>query len=428
MLDIKWIRDHPEEFDRIQSLRGIEPHSSKIIELDEAKRGNITKAQNLQQQRNEINKELSRVQDKLSAEFNELRNKSESLKLELELLENEARSDTRLQEILERMPNLLSSEVPPGASEEDNIEIAKWDTSLGRIKEIKSPKEHFEIGKNLEMMDFTKAAKISGSRFVVLSNHLAKLERALANFMIDTHVKEFGFTEMSVPLLVRPEAMYAAGQLPKFEEESFVTSNNYRLIPTSEVSLVNLVQDSIIPREKLPLRYTAYTPCFRSEAGAAGRDTRGMIRLHQFNKVELVSITAEDESNDEHELITSAAENILKKLELPYRKILLCGGDTGFSAKKTYDLEVWLPGQKKYREISSCSNCGDFQARRLKARYKEFGQTNAKLVHTLNGSGLAVGRTIVAILENYHNEDGSVSIPSVLKDYMGGIDRIEMVK
>ncbi|MDX1917323.1 MAG: serine--tRNA ligase, partial [Rickettsiaceae bacterium] len=318
------------------------------------------------------------------------------------------------------VPNVLSSSVPAGIDENANLEVARF----GAPRNIKNPKEHFELGENLDMMDFTVAAKISGSRFAILRQDLARLERALANFMIDTHVKEFGFTEMSVPFLVKNESMYFAGQLPKFSEESFITSGNYRLIPTSEVSLVNLVQDSIIPREKLPLRYTAYTPCFRSEAGAAGRDTRGMIRLHQFSKVELVSITAEDESDDEHELITSAAENILKKLDLPYRKMLLCAGDTGFCASKTYDLEVWLPGQQKYREISSCSNCRDFQARRLKARYKDFGQSQTKLVHTLNGSGLAVGRTIVAILENYQNEDGSISIPDVLIAYMGGLKRI----
>jgi seryl-tRNA synthetase len=246
--------------------------------------------------------------------------------------------------------------------------------------------------------------------------------------MLDTHTNEYGFLEVSPPLLVRSDAMYGTGQLPKLAEDSFLTTNDYRLIPTSEVSLTNLVSDMIIAREKLPMRFTAYTPCFRSEAGSAGKDTRGMIRLHQFNKVELVSITTPDESEQEHEYITNAAETILQKLDIPYRVMLLCSGDMGFSAKKTYDIEVWLPGQNKFREISSCSNCGDFQARRMKARYKEFNQNNTNFVHTLNGSALAVGRTLVAILENYQNEDGSISVPSCLVEYMGGIEKIDAVK
>jgi seryl-tRNA synthetase len=271
------------------------------------------------------------------------------------------------------------------------------------------------------MMDFEQTAKISGSRFVTLKGALARLERAIISFMLDTHTEEFQFEEMSPPALVRPEAMYNTGQLPKLAEDSYVTEDGkFRLIPTGEVPLTNMVADSILKREELPIRYVAYTECFRSEAGSAGKDTRGMIRNHQFGKVELVTITVPEESEFEHERMLNAAEEILKRLELPYRVMLLCSGDMGFSAQKTFDLEVWLPGQKKYREISSISNCGDFQARRMKARYKEFGATNTTFVHTLNGSGLAVGRTIVAILENYQNADGSITIPEALRPYMGG--------
>ncbi|MDX1924397.1 MAG: serine--tRNA ligase [Rickettsiaceae bacterium] len=423
MLDIKWIRENSAEFDRLMSLRGLEPSSEKLISLDEAKRQTTTSIQQLQQVRNEKSKKLSEFRDPSNPEFQKIKKESEDIKSQIEALEKSLEGDNELQDLLDRLPNLPLSDVPFGEDESENVILRKW----GEIKEFTNPKQHFDIGEELEMMDFGLAAKMSGSRFVVLKSDLARLERAIASFMLDLHTTEFGFTEVSAPYLVKDEAMYYAGQLPKFADDSFQTTNNYRLIPTSEVSLVNLVSNTIIPRELLPLRYTAYTPCFRSEAGAAGRDTRGMIRLHQFSKVELVSITPEDESEHEHERITQAAETVLKKLELPYRVMVLCTGDMGFASKKTYDLEVWLPGQKKYREISSCSNCGDFQARRLKARYKDFGQTNTKFAHTLNGSGLAVGRTLVAILENYQNEDGSVTIPDVLKNYMGGQKIIEKV-
>jgi seryl-tRNA synthetase len=295
----------------------------------------------------------------------------------------------------------------------------------GEQTKIPSAKQHFEIGEHLGMMDFVQTAKISGSRFVTLKADLARLERALINFMIDIHTKEFEFQELSPPYLVRPQAMYNVGQLPKFQYDSFETTTDYRLIPTGEVPLTNMVADSILAREILPTRYVAYTPCFRSEAGSAGRDVRGMIRMHQFSKVELVTITTPDESENEHEFMLNAAEEVLRRLDLSYRVMLLCSGDTGFQSKKTYDLEVWLPGQHQYREISSCSNCGDFQARRMKARYKEFGRTDTTFVHTLNGSALAIGRTIIAILENYQNSDGSITIPDALISYMGGIDRIE---
>lgn len=424
MLDIKWIRENPEEFDKLIAKRGINSLSSHILQLDENKRQTITLIQQLQQARNEKSKNLSTIKDKNSKEFFDAKKDAEDIKEKLEELEKTSNHDNELQKILDNLPNLPSNDVPYGVDETGNKEIRKF----GKIKSISNPKQHFEIGESLEMMDFTQTAKISGSRFVTLKSNLAKLERAIANFMLDTHTNEYGFLEVSPPLLVRSDAMYGTGQLPKLAEDSFLTTNDYRLIPTSEVSLTNLVSDMIIAREKLPMRFTAYTPCFRSEAGSAGKDTRGMIRLHQFNKVELVSITTPDESEQEHEYITNAAETILQKLDIPYRVMLLCSGDMGFSAKKTYDIEVWLPGQNKFREISSCSNCGDFQARRMKARYKEFNQNNTNFVHTLNGSALAVGRTLVAILENYQNEDGSISVPSCLVEYMGGIEKIDAVK
>lgn len=424
MLDIKWIRDNPEEFDRLIATRGLNPLSSHILELDEKKRQDTTLIQQLQHARKEISKKLAETKDKASKEFEQIRRDAEDIKEKLEELEKSSVGDDVLQKIMDNLPNIPASDVPYGVDEAGNIEIRKH----GAPEEFSNPKQHFVLGENLDMMEFTQTAKISGSRFVTLKSDLAKLERAIASFMLDIHTREFGFMEISPPLLVKDQAMYGTGQLPKLADESFNTTNGYRLIPTSEVSLTNMVSDMIIAREKLPIRFTAYTPCFRSEAGAAGRDTRGMIRLHQFNKVELVSITTPEESEQEHEYITNAAETILKRLDLPYRVMLLCSGDMGFSAKKTYDLEVWLPGQNKYREISSCSNCGDFQARRMKSRYKEFGQTNTTFVHTLNGSALAVGRTLIAILENYQNEDGSITIPDALVNYMGGIEKIDAIR
>lgn len=424
MLDIKWIRENQDEFDRLMATRGIEPMSAHILDLDEKKRQATTLIQQLQHARKEISKKLGENSDKNGKEFDQLKKDAQDIKEKLEELEKSVGHEDDLQKIMESLPNMPASEVPYGVDETGNLEIRKH----GNPREIFNPRQHFELGENLDMMDFAQTAKISGSRFVTLKSDLARLERAIANFMLDIHTREFDFMEVSPPMLVKDRAMYGTGQLPKLAEESFVTTNEYRLIPTSEVSLTNMVSDMIISREKLPLRYTAYTPCFRSEAGAAGKDTRGMIRLHQFNKVELVSITTPEESDNEHEYITNAAETILKRLELPYRVMLLCSGDMGFSAKKTYDLEVWLPGQNKYREISSCSNCGDFQARRMKSRYKEFGQNNTTFVHTLNGSGLAVGRTLIAVLENYQNEDGSITIPSALVSYMGGIEKIDAIK
>jgi len=421
MLDIKWIRENPGEFDRALVRRNLPKQSEHVLALDSEKRQITTLIQELQHSRKEKSKSLSSVKDKSSLEFTRVKRDVEHINQKLDELTKQAERNIQLDVILNSLPNIPLEEVPFGLDETSNQLIK----TIGEPKHIDNAKQHFDLGEDLEMMDFSQTVKMSGSRFVSLKGPIARLERALANFMLDTHTKEYGYLEVSSPCLVKPQAMYNVGQLPKFEEDSFLTTNGYRLIPTSEVSLTNFVADTIVPREELPLRFTAYTPCFRSEAGSAGKDTRGMIRLHQFSKVELVSITTPNESKNEHERMLSAAESILQKLNLAYRVMLLCSGDMGFSAHKTYDLEVWLPGQNQYREISSVSNCGDFQARRMKARYKEFGSNDTTLVHTLNGSGLAVGRTIVAILENYQNPDGSITVPEVLVPYMDGVRLIE---
>jgi seryl-tRNA synthetase len=332
----------------------------------------------------------------------------------------DAAAQVHIDEILHAIPNIPDAAVPDGADESGNVEVRKH----GTIRTYPfTPLEHDILGEKLGL-DFDAGAKLSGSRFVVQRGQMARLERALANFMLDVHTQEFGYTEMAVPVLVKAPALFGTSQLPKFEEDLFKTTNDYYLIPTAEVSLTNLVADKIMSSEELPLRMTAYTQCFRSEAGAAGKDTRGMIRQHQFGKVELVSIVTADKSNEEHERMVGCAEAILSKLELPFRTMLLCTGDMGFAARKTYDLEVWLPGQNKYREISSCSNCGDFQARRMAARTRAKGEKNTQYVHTLNGSGLALGRTVVAILENYQEADGSITLPSALLPYLGGMTKL----
>jgi len=336
--------------------------------------------------------------------------------------EKEATELTReLDNALSAIPNLPGDGVPIGKDEDDNIEVRTWGDPAALDFE---PKEHFDLGESLGMMDFDRAAKISGARFVVLSGALARMERALASFMLDLHTTENGYEEVNPPALVNDTAMYGTGQLPKFGEDLFRTTDGFWMIPTAEVPLTNLVSGEILEQDQLPIRRTAMTWCFRSEAGAAGRDTRGMIRQHQFTKVELVSIAEPEQSNDELERMTSCAEGILQKLELPYRVVVLSTGDMGFSAQKTYDIEVWLSGQKRYREISSCSNCGDFQARRMKTRYRPEGEKGTRFVHTLNGSGLAVGRTLVAVLENYQQADGSIVVPEVLRPYMGGLEVI----
>lgn len=421
MLNLKWIRENSQEFDKLLMKRGIQPKSSEIIKLDEERRQLLTLIQQFQTSKNAKSKLLGSIKNKTSKEFEELKRDVNHINEKLNELTKTLEKKTRLQEILDSLPNLLEDSVPYGIDESMN----KLIRTIGTPNKNPSAKQHFIIGEELDMMDFAQTAKISGSRFVTLKGDLAKLERALINFMLDIHTKEFGFEELSIPYLVRPHAMYNVGQLPKFAEDSFAIGESYRLIPTSEVSLTNMVADTILQKESLPIRYTAFSPCFRSEAGSAGKDTAGMIRMHQFSKVELVSITSPEESSQEHEYMLNCAEEILKRLELPYRVMLLCSGDTGFASKKTYDIEVWMPGQNKYREISSCSNCGDFQSRRMKARYKEHNNQDSTFVHTLNGSGLPIGRTIIAILENYQNEDGSITVPNKLVNYMGGITKIE---
>jgi seryl-tRNA synthetase len=423
VFDPKWIRDNPEAFDAGLAKRGLEPQSAEIIALDDARRAVATRLQEAQTRRNAASKEIGKAkasgdEDHAKALMDEVA----GLKSTLHEGEEELRqAEAKLNAALAAIPNLPLDDVPEGADENDNVLARDW----GEKPEFSfTPSEHFDIGEALGQMDFETAAKLSGSRFAVLRRDLARMERALAAFMLDLHTSEFGYTEILPPALVRDDAMFGTGQLPKFAEDLFHTEDGYWLIPTAEVSLTNLVRDDILSPDDLPMRFTAWTPCFRAEAGAAGKDTRGLIRQHQFSKVELVSITTPDRSLDELERMTSCAEEVLKRLDLPYRVMTLCTGDMGFAARKTYDIEVWLPGQKRYREISSCSVCGDFQARRMNARYRT-AEKDLQFVHTLNGSGLAVGRTMVAILENYQEEDGSVRVPKALRPYMNGLDTIE---
>lgn len=422
MHDLKTIRDNPDAFDAGLDRRGLAPRAGEILALDgEARR--FTRALNeLQNRRNAASKAIGQAKAKGDeAEARRLMAEVESIKAQLPAAEAEQkRYLEQVNVLLAELPNLPAPDVPDGADETANVELRRW----GEPQEIADAREHFEIGEALGQMDFETAAAMSGARFVLLKGQLARLERALANFMLDLHTGAFGYEEVAPPLLVRDGAVFGTGQLPKFAEDLFQTARGDWLIPTAEVSLTNIVREKILDADDLPLRFTAWTPCFRSEAGAAGKDTRGMIRLHQFSKVELVSIVAPENSDEEHERMTECAETVLKRLGLPFRTMLLCAGDMGFSARKTYDIEVWLPGQKRYREISSCSNCGDFQARRMKARFRAKGEKETRFVHTLNGSGLAVGRTLVAILENYQQQDGSIAVPDELKPYMGGVERI----
>jgi seryl-tRNA synthetase len=424
VFDIKWIRDNPEKFDAGLAKRGLAPLSAELIALDEARRGHVTKLQEAQARRNSASKEIGAAKaSKDDAKANALMAEVATLKDVLAKgEEGERELDGKLRDALSVIPNLPFDDVPLGKDEKDNKEVRK----VGAPPKFDfAPRQHFEIGEALGLMDFATAAKISGARFVVLKGALARLERALGAFMLDLHTTEFGYTENIVPLLVKDHAAYGTGNLPKFAEDLFQTVNGFWLIPTAEVSLTNFVREEILDEAKLPMRLTAHTPCFRSEAGAAGKDTRGMIRQHQFSKVELVSITTPEESLAEHERMTACAEEVLKRLGLPFRTILLCTGDMGFASQKTYDIEVWLPGENTYREISSCSVCGDFQARRMNARYKPKGAKDTRFVHTLNGSGLAVGRTLIAVLENCQQADGSVVVPEVLRPYMGGLAKIE---
>ena len=417
MHDINFIRENPEIFDELLKKRFIEPKSNIIISLDTKKRSILTKSQELRANRKTLSSSFSNLND---IDKIELQKKVQLIKNQIDELEKDIFNiDEQLKNTLSGLPNLPHSDVPVGEDENTNKLIKQ----VGIIPSFKfSPKSHYELGENLEMIDFEQAGKVSGTRFVYLKKNIARLERAIANFMLDKHTNEFGYTEINPPNLVRDAAAFGTGQLPKFSEDLFKTNTDHWLIPTAEVPLTNLVLDTIVSEKDLPLRYTAWTPCYRSEAGAAGRDTRGMIRQHQFSKVELVSITNEDESEIELDRMLNCATSILDDLKIPYQIILLSSGDMGFSAEKTYDIEVWLPGESKYREISSCSNCKSFQARRMNARYKTTDQN--KFVHTLNGSGLAVGRTLIAVLENYQNEDGSINIPKVLKPYMGNLDKI----
>ena len=423
MFDIKLIRDDPAAFDAALARRFMEPQSSRILELDAKRREVVAAMQDAQSRRNAASKQIGAAKGKgddetanaLMAEVAELKTKIQDGE------EEERRLDAALKDILSGLPNLPHEDVPLGADEEANVERHK----IGEPRQFNfEPREHFDIGEAMGLMDFETAAKLSGSRFVILRKNLARLERAIGNFMLDLHTTEFGYQEIAPPLLVKDDAMFGTNQLPKFAQEAFHTDDGFWLIPTAEVPLTNTVRESILSEEELPLRLTAYTACFRSEAGSAGRDTRGMIRQHQFSKVELVSITTPDQSADEHERMLSCAEDVLKRLDLPFRTMTLSTGDMGFGARRTYDIEVWLPGQNTYREISSCSVCGDFQARRMNARYRPDDEKGTKFVHTLNGSGLAVGRTMVAILENYQQADGSVAVPDVLQPYLGGLEVI----
>jgi seryl-tRNA synthetase len=506
--DLKWIRENPAAFDAGLARRKLDPLSPAILKLDEERRANTKALQDMQARRNAASKEIGKAKGKggdpakaeaLMAEVAELKEK---------IAAGEAAErdfDGKMRDLLAGIPNLLADDVPDGPDESANVELRKWGKPRNFKKEGFEPKEHFELGQALGLMDFEAAAKMSGARFTVLKGALARLERALGQFMLDTQTEEHGFTEVNPPLLVRDQAMFGTGQLPKFAEDLYSASNvvvkefevlkvkrdakaararelqailsnsgtppvdgpffiqeisanepqlrgellnlegelpeidkrlkylesrvegigkDSWLIPTSEVPLTNLVRENILAEADLPYRFTALTPCFRAEAGAAGRDTRGMIRQHQFYKVEMVAIAAADKSWEEHERMTGCAEAILKKLGLPYRVIVLCSGDTGFGSRKTHDLEVWLPGQDAYREISSCSNCGDFQARRMQARYRPTEGKDIQYVHTLNGSGLAVGRTLIAVMENYQQKDGSIRVPEALAPYMGGLEVI----
>lgn len=425
MFDIKWIRENPADFDAGMERRGLEAQSALLLEMDKERREIMSRAQEVQAERNKLSKEigLAKREGRDATEIMEQVSKSKQLQADLE--EQAKAKDSELEKALMSLPNIPAQDVPDGADEDDNVEIRKW----GDVPSFDfTPKEHFDIGEQLGLMDFETAAKISGSRFVILSGALARMERALASYMLDLHTMEHGLTEVNPPALVKDAALYGTGQLPKFSEDLYHTEDDYWLIPTAEVPLTNMVADEILSEDTLPQRYTAMTWCFRSEAGSAGKDTRGMIRQHQFSKVEMVSVTKPEDSDAELERMTGCAEAVLKGLKLPYRVITLCTGDMGFSARRTFDIEVWLPGQDRYREISSCSTTGDFQARRMKARYRKEGEKKPTFVHTLNGSGLAVGRCLVAVLENYQQADGSIVVPEVLRPYMGGLEVIEASK
>ncbi|PCK00360.1 MAG: serine--tRNA ligase [Zetaproteobacteria bacterium] len=458
MFDIRAIRNEPEKFDKGWKRRGLEAQTPAILKLDADRRSIQTSLQELQAKRNDESKKIGLIK-RDGGDAQEQMDAVAAIKSQMgEVEEQERALNGDLKDLLSALPNLMADDVPDGTDEDDNVEIHKW----GEIKSLKGP-DHVEIGEALGLIDFETAANISGARFTILKGEMARMERALAQFFLDTHTAEHGLTEVSPPLLVREDALYGTGQLPKFGEDLFKTGSMnwddfkrkiegyneehessgtvlgslgeleeilkkrdaHYLIPTSEVPLTNMVADQIVDTQTLPLRYCAHTPCFRSEAGSAGKDTKGMLRQHQFYKVEMVSITTADKSEAEQERMLNCAETVLKKLELPFRTVTLCSGDTGFGATKTYDIEVWLPGQETYREVSSISNCKDFQARRMNARTRVKGEKDTHFVHTLNGSGVAVGRALIAVIENYYDPtDGGVFVPEVLKPYMGGIEKI----
>ncbi len=424
MHDIRFIRDNPDAFDAGMAKRGLPPQAARLIELDAARRDAVARLQEIETERNSKSKLIGQAKAKGDEdEFNRLREDVENLKRSMSV-QSAMRDHTGalVDEALSTLPNLPFEDVPEGADETANVQVRQWGEPRALDFE---PKDHVSLGEGLRGLDFEKAAAMSGARFAVLQGKIARLERALSAFMLDLHTKEHGYLETSPPLLVRDEAAFGTGQLPKFSEDLFRTTDDRWLIPTAEVPLTNLVRESISDETDFPLRLTAHTPCFRSEAGSAGRDTRGLMRMHQFNKVELVSIVRPEESDAELERMTQCAEKVLQALDLPYRTMLLCSGDMGFSARRTYDLEVWLPSQNTYREISSCSNCGDFQARRMNARFRREGEKKPEFLHTLNGSGVAVGRALLAVLENHQNADGSVTVPAALRPYMDGVERLE---
>ena len=425
MFDIKWIRSHPDAFDEGLAKRGLEPQAERLIDLDAKRRVLQTSAQNIQTERNKLSKEIGAAKARGEDAQAIIDQVSASKETQAKAEQAAAQASEELNELLAGLPNLPLDDVPVGADESANVEVRTWGEPRQFDFEIK---DHVDLGEGLGLMDFERAAKPSGARFVVLSGALARMERALANFMLNFHTRENGYTEVNPPALVNDDTMFGTGQLPKFGDDLFRTEEGFWMIPTAEVPLTNMVAGDIVDEATLPRRMTAMTWCFRSEAGAAGKDTRGMIRQHQFTKVEMVSVTTPEQSAEELERMTNCAEEVLKRLELPYRTVVLSTGDMGFGARKTYDIEVWLPAQDTYREISSCSNCGDFQARRMNARCRPGGEQGSgkdtRFVHTLNGSGLAVGRTLIAIMENYQQADGSIVVPDALKHYMGGVEVI----
>jgi seryl-tRNA synthetase len=436
MHDIKTIRDDVGAFAAGLKRRGIQDASviaAEIVALDKELRELQTRLQQAQAKRNDVSKQIGAAKAKKNDSMAQaLMSEVDGLKDTIREDEEKEREQQRaLNETLAALPNIPAADVPDGTDESGNVEVPS--RAFGRAPGMNAAKDHVDLGEALGLLDFAKAAEVSGSRFVYVKGALARLERALANFMLDIHTRQFGYEEVVPPLLVRDSAMFGTGQLPKFEDELFRTTKQAEseastdrlwLVPTAEVPLANYIRESILDEAALPLRFTAFTPCFRAEAGAAGKDTRGMIRMHQFSKVELVSITTPEEAALEHERMTSCAQEVLRQLGLHHRVMTLCTGDMGFSATKTYDIEVWLPGQNRFREISSCSNCGEFQARRMNARFRAKTVKQTRFVHTLNGSGLAIGRTIVAIMENYQDEAGSIVVPEALRPYMGGLERI----